>query len=126
MIRWAGNGEWDIGYFCRHDQYGGRGINGDVARHQADIVKLAMVEIDEFLKKEGYQGPAVGGTGSAHLLLQVHDELVYEIKENLVDSVAPEIKKIMENIIPPKETSGVICVANSSAGDNWGEMKEIK
>jgi hypothetical protein len=43
----------------------------------------------------------------------------------LVDSVALEIKKIMENVIDPKKTSGVVCLTNASVGDNWGEMKSI-
>ena len=56
-------------------------------------------------------------------LLQVHDELVYEIKEDLVEKIVPEIKKIMETVIDPKDTQGVRCVANSAVGKNWGELK---
>jgi DNA polymerase-1 len=93
-------------------------INAPIQGTEADIIKLAMIEIDKFLAQKNIKN-------EARLLLQVHDELVYEIKENLVASIAPEIKKIMESVISPKETSGVICVANSSVGDNWGEMKEI-
>ena len=93
-------------------------INAPIQGTEADVVKLAMIEIDKFLQKKNIKN-------EVKLLLQVHDELVYEIKENLVASVAPEIKKIMESVIPPKETSGVVCVADASVGDNWGEMKEI-
>jgi len=57
---------------------------------------------------------------------QVHDELVYEIKENIVSSVALEIKKIMESIIDSKKTYGVTCVADISVGQNWGELKQFK
>jgi DNA polymerase-1 len=93
-------------------------INAPIQGTEADIIKLAMVEVDRFLKQKGLEK-------DARLLLQVHDELVYEIKENIVDSLAPEIKKMMESVIDPKKVSGVVCVANASAGDNWGEKEEI-
>ena len=44
----------------------------------------------------------------------------------MVDSIAPEIKSIMEKIIDPKKIHGIVCVANGSFGDNWAEMEEIK
>ena len=93
-------------------------INAPIQGTEADIIKLAMIKIDEFLSQKNIKN-------EARLLLQVHDELVYEIKEKLVESIAPEIKKIMENIILPKETHGVVCVANVSVGQNWGEMDEL-
>ncbi len=93
-------------------------INAPIQGTEADIIKLAMIEVDKFLTGKNIKQ-------DVKLLLQVHDELVYEIKENIVDSVAGEIKKIMENIIDPKKVSGIVCVANASSGDNWGEMMEI-
>ncbi|MBY0385480.1 hypothetical protein K2X05_10000, partial [bacterium] len=59
------------------------------------------------------------------LLMQVHDELVYEVEEGLVEKIAPVIKNIMESVIDPKKTEGVVCVANASVGSNWAEMKTI-
>ena len=93
-------------------------INAPIQGTEADIIKLAMIEIDKFLTGKNLKN-------DGRLLLQVHDELVYEIRENLVDAIAPGIKKMMESVISPKETSGVICVAEASVGDNWGEMKKI-
>jgi len=93
-------------------------INAPIQGTEADIIKLAMIEIDKFLQNKNIKN-------EARLLLQVHDELVYEIKENLVATIAPEIKKMMESVISPKETSGVVCVAEAAVGDNWGEMKKI-
>ncbi len=93
-------------------------VNAPIQGTEADIIKLAMIQVDMYLQDKGIKK-------DARLLLQVHDELVYEIKENLVESAAPEIKKIMENVIDPKKTSGVVCSANASAGDNWGEMEKI-
>src|SRR3989344_2207778 len=94
-------------------------INAPIQGTGADITKLAMIEINKFIKSKNLEK-------DARLLLQVHDELVYEAKENVVDSIAPEIKSIMEKIIDPKKIHGIVCVANGSFGDNWAEMEEIK
>ncbi|HEY0221137.1 MAG TPA: DNA polymerase, partial [Candidatus Paceibacterota bacterium] len=94
-------------------------INAPIQGTEADIIKLAMIEIDKFLIKKDLKK-------DVRLLLQVHDELVYEVKEGIVKSVAPEIQNIMESIIDPKKTKGVICTAESSYGDNWAETVPIK
>ena len=93
-------------------------VNAPIQGTEADIIKLAMIEVDELLREKSL-------LGDVRLLLQVHDELVYEIKSGLVESIAPEIQKIMENIIPPKKISGVKCVVNISAGDNWADLEKI-
>ncbi|HRH27063.1 MAG TPA: DNA polymerase [Parcubacteria group bacterium] len=94
-------------------------INAPIQGTGADITKLAMLHVDEFIKSKKLEN-------DVRLLLQVHDELVYEVKENIVESVAPEIKKIMQNVIDPKKTSGVTLATNASVGDNWMETTEIK
>jgi DNA polymerase-1 len=94
-------------------------INAPIQGTEADVIKLAMIQVDEYIQKEKL-------TDSVRLLLQVHDELVYEIKKDMVDTVAPHIKQYMEQVIDPKKTSGVVCVANIAVGDNWSEMKELK
>jgi DNA polymerase-1 len=94
-------------------------INAPIQGTEADIVKIAMIEVDKFLKSKDLKS-------DAKLLLQVHDELVYEVKENIVKSIAPEIKRIMENIINPKEVYGIVCEADSYSGTNWGELERIK
>jgi DNA polymerase-1 len=85
-------------------------INAPIQGTEADIVKLAMSKVDEILSE------------GAYLLLQVHDELVYEIKVDLIKELAPKIKKILESIIDPKETKGITCTVDIKVGDNWGEM----
>lgn len=90
-------------------------INAPIQGTEADIIKIAMIEIDKFLKQKDLDN-------DVRLLLQVHDELVYEIKTNITDSVAPEIKKIMEGVVDPKKTHDVVCVADVSVGDNWAEL----
>lgn len=79
----------------------------------ADIIKIAMHKADERLKKDGFHS-------GAHLLLQVHDELLYEIKDdkNLMKTVGA-IKEAMED----SAQMPVPLIVNSYTGDNWGDIK---
>lgn len=101
-------------------------INAPIQGTEADLVKLAMVEVDQLFSAQGR--PASGGkkeVRDAYLLLQVHDELVFEIKEGEVERLAPKIQDIMENVMSEKERRGIPFVADGKAGPNWGEMKDI-
>jgi DNA polymerase-1 len=93
-------------------------INAPIQGTEADIVKLAMIKIEEFLQEKKW-------SGQVKLVLQVHDELVYEVKEDLIDEVADKIKEIMENVVDRKKTHGVVCVAEGAVGDNWAEMNKM-
>jgi DNA polymerase I len=92
-------------------------VNAPIQGTQADIVKLAMIRIDELFEKEAKD--------KAHLLLQVHDELVIEIEEGTVKNLAPKIKELMEGVIPIKDTNGIALKAEGKMGNNWGEMKPL-
>jgi DNA polymerase-1 len=93
-------------------------INAPIQGTQADIVKLAMVEIAHWLHKEGLEE-------EIHMLLQVHDELVFEMKEGALQTHAPKIKQIMEQVVSEEERDGIPYKAEGKAGSNWGEMEEI-
>ena len=93
-------------------------INAPIQGTQADIIKLAMVKVDEMLKKED-------ATEDAYLLLQVHDELVYEIRTERVEALSKKIKEIMESVLSPKETNGVPIIATMKSGPNWGTMHSL-
>jgi len=88
-------------------------LNAPIQGTQSDIIKIAMVKVDEFLKK---------GKHDVHMVLQVHDELVYEMKD---PGIAPEIKKIMEEAVPLTQTEGVPLKVDGALGTNWGETKRI-
>ncbi|MCG2695300.1 DNA polymerase [Candidatus Parcubacteria bacterium] len=92
-------------------------INAPTQGTSADMIKIAIGRVDEYLKKEKLEK-------DAFLLLQVHDELIFEIREDLVGKVAPEIEKIMETIIPLEEAEGIKFEVNVSSGNNWGELKD--
>lgn len=88
-------------------------INAPIQGTQADVIKLAMTEIDR----------AVGN--NAHLILQVHDELVYEIEEEKLATVVPEIKRIMESVLTSEQAKGVPVLAEAKSGCSWGEMTPL-
>ncbi|MBI3573682.1 hypothetical protein HY090_01385 [Candidatus Kaiserbacteria bacterium] len=92
-------------------------LNAPMQGTQADIIKLAMVEIDALLHKEYEE--------EAYLLLQVHDELIFEIKKEKVAELAPKILWCMQSIVPPEKTKGVPILSSSTVGSNWGEMEKL-
>ncbi|MDO8591252.1 MAG: DNA polymerase, partial [bacterium] len=94
-------------------------INAPIQGTEADIIKLAMVRVHDFIEKSHWQN-------KAYLLLQVHDELVYEVETSLVAEFISAAKPIMESVIDPKKTKDVICSVDAKVGDNWGEMKKFK
>jgi DNA polymerase-1 len=85
-------------------------INTPVQGSAADLIKMAMINIAELLKNE---------TENARLLLQVHDELIFEIKEDKINDYREKIKELMENVVKLK----VKIIADEHQGDNWGELK---
>jgi DNA polymerase I len=93
-------------------------INAPIQGTSADLIKLAMVQIDAYLEKEGL-------SDSAYLLLQVHDELVYEIRKEKEADIRKEIKNIMESVLTPKEANNVPILVSAKSGPDWGSMEKI-
>lgn len=92
-------------------------VNAPLQGTQADIIKLAMVQVQTMLKEED-------ALADAHLLLQVHDELVYEIRAARMDALGVRIKHIMESVLRDKETHGVPILALLKSGEDWGSLHE--
>ncbi len=92
--------------------------NAPIQGTQSDIIKLAMVEADRVIEVEGWRD-------KAHLVMQVHDELVYEISEKDSEKIARKIKDVMETVLSPKALEGVPIVVEVKVGENWGEMKPL-
>lgn len=92
-------------------------INAPIQGTQADIIKLAMVRIDAYLDE--------AKDTNAHLLLQVHDELVYEMSEKRAKELTPKIKEIMEQVLPLKDANNVPIVAEAKIGPDWGTMERL-
>ena len=76
----------------------------------ADLIKLSMNQIDSMIEEEDLD---------AFMLLQIHDELIFEVKEEKVEEISKRFVHTMENVLEldvPLECS-------VSVGDSWGELK---
>lgn len=93
-------------------------INAPIQGTQADIIKRAMVEADELIEKKGWRE-------KVRLLLQVHDELVYEVKKEDALEVGMAIRETMEGIVDTKLLAGVPIKAELAIGDTWGSTERI-
>ena len=85
-------------------------INTPVQGTAADLIKLAMIEIAQLIQ---------GHEAEIRMLLQVHDELIFEIKRDKIKTYSPKIKEIMEEVLKLK----VPIIVEANRGDNWGELK---
>lgn len=80
----------------------------------ADIMKLAMIAVTRELRTNERRI----STNDIKMILQIHDEIILEVKEALADEVAKKVKEIMESVYKLK----IPLVANVKIGDNWGEI----
>jgi DNA polymerase-1 len=86
-------------------------INMPIQGLAADIMKLAMIASDRYIKKNYAKN-------DAYAILQIHDEIIFEVKEDLVEDFNKNIIRIMEQVC---ELS-VPLVVDTEIGSNWGEL----
>ena len=84
-------------------------VNTPLQGTAADMIKKAMVEVFAELKNH---------SDEAVMLLQVHDELILEVKDDAVEVIAKKVKDIMENVLKLK----VPIIVDVKIGNSWGEM----
>jgi DNA polymerase-1 len=87
-------------------------INAPIQGTSADIIKRAMVRMGPALAGEG-----LGGT---RMLMQVHDELVFEVPEAEVEGATAVIRRVMESAAAPAVTLDVPLGVEIGTGPNWG------
>ena len=100
-------------------------VNAPIQGTQSDIIKLAMVEADAVIEREGWRPSTGSGQAKAVLVMQVHDELVYELDEKEAEHIARAICTIMESVVGAGELHGVPIVAEIAIGSNWGATRKI-
>ncbi|MDD5464301.1 MAG: DNA polymerase I [Candidatus Moranbacteria bacterium] len=83
-------------------------INMPIQGLAADIVKLAMIAIST-----NYESNT-----NVRMILQIHDEVILEVRDDFAEETAKKLKEIMENVHPLR----VPLIVNVSIGDNWGEI----
>ncbi|MFM2588380.1 DNA polymerase I [Vibrio sp. TBV020] len=84
-------------------------INAPMQGTAADIIKKAMLLVDEWIQAEG--------DGRVKLLMQVHDELVFEVEESALTEIESKVQELMESAA----SLDVPLVAESGHGDNWDQ-----
>ncbi len=98
----------------QHERQGAEraAINAPIQGTSADIIKRAMARM----------GPALAeaGLGEVRMLLQVHDELVFELPEGLVEAATPVIRRVMETAAEPVVQLSVPLGVEIGTGPSWG------
>ncbi|MDE7314152.1 MAG: DNA polymerase I [Mucispirillum sp.] len=84
-------------------------VNAPIQGSAADIIKLAMIECDKYIKENNLD---------AKCILQIHDELIFEVNENIISVFTDKIKNIMEQVV----SLSVPLLVNAETGDNWGQL----
>jgi len=87
-------------------------INARLQGSAADIIRRAMVRMDDALSDAKLK---------AKMLLQVHDELVFEVPDNDVEKTLPVVKRVMEDAPHPAVQLHVPLAVEARAADNWDE-----
>jgi len=85
-------------------------MNMPVQGSNADIIKMAMIKMDDWIHKSGLR---------VKMLLQVHDELVFEVHEDDVEKAKKEISKIMSGVVSLE----VPLLVDVEVGKRWGELE---
>jgi len=88
-------------------------VNFPIQSLAADVIKVAMINIHKLISESADK--------SIKMLLQVHDELVFEVSEDKIDAWLKKLKPLMENAIK----LSVPVRVEAKVGDNWGEMESL-
>ena len=92
-------------------QFGQRvAMNTPIQGSAADIIKVAMIKINNYLKENNYE---------SKMILQIHDELVFDIKEEEKEVLVPTLIKMMEEA----SNLTVKLLAESGIGKDWYSAK---
>ncbi|MCD6472327.1 DNA polymerase I [Candidatus Aerophobetes bacterium] len=86
-------------------------INAPIQGGAADLIKLAMINLDARFKEENI---------NAYLILQIHDELLFEVAKEEIKKTRKIIKKEMEKAM----NLSIPLIVNTKVGKSWGEMRE--
>lgn len=100
--------DWDNANGMQLPMYEREAVNTRFQGSAADLIKLSMIKIQNEILDE-----------NSKMLLQIHDELIFEVKDKLAQEFAQKVAKIMKNIYKLKVKLDV----SIAIGKNWGELK---
>ncbi|MGD1923570.1 MAG: DNA polymerase I [Paracoccaceae bacterium] len=87
-------------------------INAPIQGTAADVIRRAMIRIPDAISQAGLD---------ARMLLQVHDELLFEVPEDQADATANVVRAVMENAAAPAVEIAVPLVVDAGQGASWEE-----
>ncbi len=90
-------------------------INAPIQGTSADIIKLAMIDADEYILKNNLQD-------KIKLSVQIHDELVFEIDEKIAEEEAKNLVKVLENVLKKRKLSDLPLEVSSVIGNNLSKI----
>ena len=90
-------------------------VNHPVQGLEADFIKMSMIKTEEALRTEGLLG------GAARMILSIHDELLFEVRDDMIEKTVGIVKKIMEDIY----SLSVPLEVDVARGKDWGNMVKI-
>jgi len=94
-------------------------INAPIQGTAADVMRLSMSHVFDYLKSKNK-------LDEVRILLQVHDELVFEIKEESLKTEVPELVKLMEGVLEGRDCYGVPLKVDIAVGPNWADLVDQK
>ncbi|MEK7629981.1 MAG: DNA polymerase [Patescibacteria group bacterium] len=93
-----------------------KAINMPIQSLGADIIKLAMIKTAKYLETQKLWGDKV------KMILSIHDELLFEVRDDILMKVCPLIKKMMENVL----SFSIPLKVDAKYGKSWGSMKKLE
>lgn len=108
--RWLPNINWPGRRYASEAERAA--INMPIQGLAADIIKIAMVRVADLLKKKGWYGEKV------RMLLTIHDELIFEVKDDILKEVVPLLKTEMEDAYK----LAVPLKVDNAVGKDWSEI----
>ncbi|MEX0930848.1 MAG: DNA polymerase [Candidatus Paceibacterota bacterium] len=92
-------------------------INAPVQGTAADVMRIAMNKVYQYIATNDLKD-------DVRMLLQVHDEIVFEIRTKSLERIIPELIPLMEEIVPKEQSRGVATAVAVETGDNWTELEK--
>ncbi len=92
-------------------------INAPVQGTAADAMRVAMNKVYEYIVSEKK-------VDDVRILLQVHDELLFEIKNEVLEKEIPKLVALMEGVLEGYDTRGVPIKVDVAVGPNWAELED--
>ncbi len=89
-------------------------INAPIQGTEGDVLRIAMLEVYKHIQKRG--------DDAVRMLLQVHDELIFEVREDVLETECKKLQDIMEHVMDDQETHAVPVLCDVEVGPNWADV----